>query len=327
MTSSYHPSQKQNTWQNIRQVFQRFREHKMKLKLAKCEFLRDKIQFLGYIIDHEGIRTIPEKTEEISKIKSPANVDEAKAFLGVLNYYCRFILAFTDLMHPIQNQLKKNVKFSWTAECKNAFNLAKKRLSQDPMLYHPDPGKPWIIEMDASKMALAGILLQPHNIGGTTQEVSVTFFSCNLTGMQQSWSTTERQLYAIYVAVRKLHYLIYGGRITITTDHKPLVDIVSSTAKTQNSTATKKLRRWTYDITLLSPTIEYKKGSSNIIADSLSRLRTNDYYTFDKPLHNGEPIRLQDKIEIREINAVQTRAQTAGQENDTARLPELQVRV
>ena len=60
----------------------------MKLKLAKYEFFREKIQFLGHIIDHEGIRTIPKKTEEISKIKSPANMDKAKAFLGVLNYYC-----------------------------------------------------------------------------------------------------------------------------------------------------------------------------------------------------------------------------------------------
>ena len=195
------------------------------------------------------------------------------------------------------------------------------------MLHHPDPGKPWIIETDASKTALTGILLQLHNIGGTTQEVPVTFFSHNLTGTQQSWSATERELYAIYVAVRKLHYLIYGGRITIRMDHKPLVNIVSGTAKTQNSAATKKLRHWTYDITLLGPTIEYKKGSSNIITDSLLRLRTNDYYTYDKPLHNGEPIHLQDKIEIKEINTVQTRAQTAGQENDTARLLEFQVRV
>ena len=136
--------------EHIRQVFQRFRDHKMKLKLAKCKFLRDKIQFLGDIINHEGIRTIPEKMKEISKIKSPANVDEAKAFLGVLNYYRQFIPAFTDLMHPIQKQLKRNVKFSWTTDCENAFNLAKKRLSQDSMLYHPDPGKPWIIKTDAS---------------------------------------------------------------------------------------------------------------------------------------------------------------------------------
>ena len=119
--------------------------------------------------------------------------------------------------------------------------------------------------------------------------------------------------------MRKLHYLIYGGRITIRTDHKPLLDIVSGTAKTQNE----KLRRWTYDIALLGPTIEYKKGSNNIIADSLSRLRTNDYYTYDKPLHNGEPIHLQEKIEVKEINVVQTHAQAAEQGNNTARLPEL----
>ena len=127
------------------------------------------------------------------------------------------------------------------------------------------------------------------------------FFSYNLMGTQQSWSATERKLYAIYVAVQKLHYLIYGGRITIRTDHKPLLNIVSGTAKTQNSAAAKKL----------CPTIEYKKGSNNIIVDSLSRLRPNDYYTYDKPLHNAEPIHLQDKIEIKEINVVQIRAQAA----------------
>ena len=86
----------------------------------------------------------------------------------------------------------------------------------------------------------------------------MTFFLYNLTGMQQSWSATERELYAIYVAVRKLHYLIYGGRITIRMDHKPLVDIVSGIAKTQNSAAAEKLCRWMYDTALLGPTIEYK---------------------------------------------------------------------
>ena len=151
----------------IRQVFKRFWKHKMKLKLAKCEFLRDKIQFLGHRIDHEGIRTIPEKTKEIFKIKSPVNMDEARSFLGMLNYYHRFIPAFANLIHLIQRQLKKNVKkFIWTEDCENAFKLAKKRLDWDPMLYHPDPNKPWIIEMDASKTAFAGILLQPHKMDG-----------------------------------------------------------------------------------------------------------------------------------------------------------------
>ena len=92
----------------------------------------------------------------------------------------------------------------------------------------------------------------------------MTFFSYNLTGTQQLWSVTERELYAIYVAVRKLHCLIYGGRITIRMDHKPLLDIVSGMDKTQNSAAAEKLCRWTYDIALLGLTIKYKRGQTTL---------------------------------------------------------------
>ena len=219
---------------HLRQVFEQFQSHNMKLKLAKCKFLRDKIHFLGQVINHEGIRTSPEKTKEISKIKSPACIDEARALLGLLNYYHRFIPAFADLMQPIQKLLKRNVKFEWTANCEKVFNLAKERLAQDPMLYHPDPNKPWIIEVDASKTALASILLQPHETDGVTQEVPVMFISYNFTGMQQSWSTTERELYTIFVAVRKLYYMINSGRVTIRIDHRPLLKIAAGTAKVQN---------------------------------------------------------------------------------------------
>ena len=112
---------KQTLRSQIRQVFEHFRKFKMKLKLTKCEFGTSKIQFLGHIINYEGIRTLPEKTEEILKIKAPRNTDEIHAFLRLLNYLCRFIPAFTDLMHPIQKLLKKNVKYEWTEECDKVF--------------------------------------------------------------------------------------------------------------------------------------------------------------------------------------------------------------
>ena len=123
---------------HIRQVFECFRKFKMKLKLTKCKFGRSEIQFLGHIIIHEGIRTLPEKTEEISKIKAPRNADKVRAFLGLLNYYYQFIPAFADLMHLIQKLLKKNIKFEWTEECDKAFRTAKETLMRDPILYHPD---------------------------------------------------------------------------------------------------------------------------------------------------------------------------------------------
>ena len=104
-------------------------------------------------------------------------------------------------MHPIQKLLKKNIKFEWTEECNVAFKKAKETLMRDPILYHPDPNTPWIIKTDASKTAFAGILLQPHIDDGIKQEVPVTFISYNFTGTQQAWSATERELYAIYVAM------------------------------------------------------------------------------------------------------------------------------
>ena len=308
---------------HITQVFERFRKFKMKLKLAKCEFGRSEIQFLGHIINHEGIRTLPVKTEEISKIKAPRNVDEVCAFLGLLNYYCRFIPAFSDLMPPIEKLLKKNVKFEWTEECDVSFKTAKETLMRDPILYHPDPNTPWIIETDASK---TGMLLQPHIHNGIKQEVPVTFISYNFTGTQQAWSATERELYAIYVAMQKLSNMIKGGRVTIRTDHKLLLEIVAGTAKSQNSAAADKFCRWTSDILAGDPhpTIQYKKDSLNLIADSLSRLRTGDHYKYNTPLHNAEPLVLKEKVEI---NMVTTRTKSAEQDQLTLKLPDLQIKV
>ena len=100
-----------------------------------------------------------EKMEEISKIKAPKNIDKVHAFLGLLNYYHWFIPAFADLMHPIQKLLKKYVKFEWSEECDKAFQTTKEILMRNPILFHPDPNTPWIIETGASKTAFAGVLL------------------------------------------------------------------------------------------------------------------------------------------------------------------------
>ena len=182
------------------------------------------------------------------KIKALRNVDKVCAFLGLLNYYRRFIPAFLDLMHPIQKLLKKNVKFEWPEECEVAFKTAKETLMRDPILYHMDPNTPRIIETDTSKTAFAGMLLQPHIHDGIKQEVPVTFISYNFTSTQQAWSTTERELYTIDVAMQKLSYMIKGGRVTIRTDHKTFLAIVAGMAKSQNSTAADKFCHWTSDI-------------------------------------------------------------------------------
>ena len=107
-------------------------------------------------------------------------------------------------------------------ECNKAFRMAKETLMRDPILYHLDPNTPRITETDASKTAFTGVLLQPYIHNEIKQEVPVTFTSYNFTGTQQAWRATERELYAIYVAMHKLSYMIKGGKVTVRTDHKPL---------------------------------------------------------------------------------------------------------
>ena len=100
--------------EHIKQIFEWFRNHKMRLQLFKCKFLRNKSQFLRHMINYKGTRPLPKKNEEISKIRAPANANEVCTLLGLLNYYHRFTTAFADLMQPIQKLLKKNTKFEWT---------------------------------------------------------------------------------------------------------------------------------------------------------------------------------------------------------------------
>ena len=151
-------------------------------------------------------------------------------------------------MHPVQKLLKKNVKFEWSEECDKAYRTARETLMSNPILFHPDPNTPWIIKTDASKTAFAGILLQPHLHDGIKQEVPVTIIYYNFTGTQQAWSATECELYAIYVTIQKLSYMIKGYKVTKRTDHKPLLEIVAGTAKAQNTVAADKFCCWTSNI-------------------------------------------------------------------------------
>ena len=134
------------------------------------------------------------------------------------------------------------------------------------------------------------------------------------------------ELYRLLVTIHKLSYMIKGGIETIRTDHKPLLEIVAGTAKIQNMAAADKFHHWTSDILARdpNPTIEYRKGSMNLIADSLLRLRTGEHYEHNTPLLNTEPIILKKKAEV---DMVTTHIKSAEQEQLIPKLPDQQIRV
>ena len=208
------------------------------------------------------------RKQEISKIKTPRNTDEVRAFLGLLNYYRRFIPAFSDLMHLIQKLLKKNVKFEWTEEYDVAFKTGKETLMRNPMLYHPDPNTP----MDHRNRCQQDSICR-HATTAIHSRWDKTGSPSGIHIIQLHRYPTSLECHR----KRTLHNLCGNVKrqcdksVTIRTDHKTLLEIVAGMAKSQNSAAADKFRHWTSDILTGDPhpTIQYKKGSLNLIADSL----------------------------------------------------------
>ena len=134
---------------HVREVFKRIELYGFKVELEKCEFCMNKIKYLGQIIDREGRRPNPKRTEAIKNIPVPDNVTKLQSFLGLANYYNLYIPKMQELRGPLNKLLSKNKKWCWTKECDNAFNKMKECLLSDLALALYNPKKELIAASDA----------------------------------------------------------------------------------------------------------------------------------------------------------------------------------
>ena len=126
---------------HMRIIFQRLREAKLKLKESKCSFLKAHLQYLGHLISGEGIEPVPEKLESMQEMSVPTTQKEVRQFLGLVGYYRKFIPRFSDIARPLTNLTKKDIKFEWTDQCQQTFEMLKELLMKEPILKYPDPEK------------------------------------------------------------------------------------------------------------------------------------------------------------------------------------------
>ena len=134
----------------LEQVFTRLTTHGFRLKLEKCEFLLKSIEYLGHVITKDGIEPVPSKVEAIVKAPPPANVQQLRSFLGLINYYGKFIPNLSTLLHPLNSLLQSNKKWCWSTECSKAFQNAKKQLTSACVLTHFNPNLQIALAADAS---------------------------------------------------------------------------------------------------------------------------------------------------------------------------------
>ena len=146
--------------EQVHQVLQILKQQKLKAKKRKCAFFQSSIEYLGFIIDQNGLHPNPNKIQCVQNWPVPKNVKDVQSFLGLANYYRRFVKGFAKLGTPLTELTRKDVPFVWSAECDEAFRSLKTALVTAPVLRMPDPEKDFFIEADASKFAIGAVLYQ-----------------------------------------------------------------------------------------------------------------------------------------------------------------------
>ena len=146
--------------ERLKCVFRRLQEANLKLKPSKCCLMQTEVSFLGHIISGEGISTDPEKIKLINEWPAPTNLRQLRGFLGLAGYYRRFVQGYAKIAGPLNNLLKKNQHFDWTADCQSAFDDLKRALASPPVLALPNDDGLFILDTDASEYSMGSLLSQ-----------------------------------------------------------------------------------------------------------------------------------------------------------------------
>ncbi|BHF67897.1 hypothetical protein SprV_0301092600 [Sparganum proliferum] len=232
---------------HLRQVFDRFQQHGLQLNVDKCIFGVSSLDFLGHHVDQYGITPLLEKVQSILSFPAPKTLTQLRRFIGLLNYYRRFIPHCAATLAPLTDLLKSKAKpIELSPAAHSAFETAKKALADATLLHHlsSDPHAQLILTTDASNSAVGAVLHQ-----------------------QTRYSTFSRELLAIYLAIRHFRHLLEGRDFAVHTDHKPLTYALKAKPDRYSP---REVRHLDY-ISQFTADIRYVRGSDNVVADALSR--------------------------------------------------------
>ncbi|XP_030608895.1 uncharacterized protein K02A2.6-like [Archocentrus centrarchus] len=259
---------KQTHLKTLDAVLSRLEEYGLHLKQEKCLFFQESVEYLGHIIDAAGLHKSPEKVRAIVEAPAPGDVSKLRSFLGMLNYYGRFIPDLATALKPLNELLNKEKKWQWTSACASAFQEAKALLVSQEVLTHYNPELPLRLACDASTYGVGAVLSHVMPDG---DEKPIAYASRTLSKAEQNYAQIEREALAIVFGVRKFHQYLYGNTFTLLTDHRPLTTIFSP-VKSTPSMAAARMQRWALMLSAHNYTIEYRKGALHANADGLSRL-------------------------------------------------------
>ena len=255
--------------EDVRKVLRRLNDAGLRINPDKCQFWQKKVLFLGHEVTEKGIQPDHSKVESIIKFEKPKLVKDLRRFLGMVNFYRRNIPHAANIQRRLQCLIttnKKNDKtvLKWTADAEQAFTDFKKALARAAILAHPHPNAEIILSTDASDTAIGATLQQKVH----DRKQPLAFFSRKLSDTERKYATYDRELLAIFAAIKHFYHQLEGRIFAIETDHRPLQFAFTSA----NEKASPRVKRQLNFISEFTTDIRYIKGKSNIPADVLSRI-------------------------------------------------------
>ena len=198
--------------QNLSEVLRRLGKHGVRLKQDKCHFMQECVEYLGHRIDAKGLHTTDNKLKVIAEAPEPENVQELRAFLGLWNYYGRFIPNRATLTQPLNNLLCKGNQWRWTEKCTRAFKQAKNVLTSSTFVTHYNPVLPLRLAADASAYGVGAVI---SHIMPDGQEQPILFASRTLSRSEQNYSQIEREALGLIIWCEKVSSLPIWSSIYI----------------------------------------------------------------------------------------------------------------
>lgn len=247
----------------LREIAIRLSNANLSINLEKSRFCVPEVSYLGYILSSNGLRPNPDRVEAIVNFERPNSLRSLRRFLGMCNYYRRFISNYSEIVRPLTDLLKDKPKsVRWNDMAEASFIKIKELLISAPILTNPDFNKPFAIHCDASDTAIAGVLTQSYD--GIDKPVA--YFSQKLNGAQQRYFATEKEALAVLNSIQKFRCYVEGSPFTVFTDASALTYIMRSSWRTSS-----RLCRWSIELQRHDMTIKHRRGVDNIVPDALSR--------------------------------------------------------
>ena len=271
--------------ERLEEVFSCMKQAGLKCKPSKCEILRDSIKHLGRLVDKHGVRPDPEAVEAVLTWKAPKTDTQLMSFLGFANYYREFIKGYADKIYPMQRLMRnKGKKFTWTDEAQVSFENIKRELCEAPVLGMPTEKGIFVLDTDASLVAISGILHQEQEWNGRTVLRPIAYGSKVLSDTEMKYGAPKAEMFAVITFVQKYRAYLGSAPFKLRVDNRALAWL-----KTYSMDQSY-IGRWIVRLDGYHMIIEHRTRDKHQNADSLSK-KTEFYERLEEKQANQSEIK------------------------------------